>query len=76
MRGVEDEHLELKEARNQYIVGKLIKYCSELNNERGGKMVLGATEKKPRRVVVGCADWQGLYGCYVFATVGRGDRVI
>lgn len=51
MRGAEDEHLEFKEAKNQYNTEKLIRYCSALANERGGKMVLGVTDKKPRRVV-------------------------
>ena len=51
MLGVEDEHLEFKEAKNQYPTDRLIRYCSALANERGGKMVLGVTDKKPRRVV-------------------------
>lgn len=51
MRGVEDEHLEFKEARNQYSTKKLIGYCSALANERGGNMILGVTDRKPRRVV-------------------------
>ena len=51
MRGVEDEHLEFKEAKNRYSADKLVRYCSALANERGGKMVLGVTNKKPRRVV-------------------------
>lgn len=51
MLGIEDEHLEFKEAKNQYNTEKLIRYCSALANERGGKMVLGVTDKKPRSVV-------------------------
>lgn len=51
MLGVEDEHLEFKEAKNQYNTEKVIRYCSALANERGGKLVLGVTNKKPRRVV-------------------------
>ena len=51
MLNVEDEHLEFKEAKNQYSVDKLIRYCSALANEGGGKMVLGVTDKKPRSVV-------------------------
>lgn len=51
MRGAEDEHLEFKEARNQYSTQKLIGYCSALANERGGNMILGVTDRKPRRVV-------------------------
>jgi len=39
MSGVEDEHLEFKEAKNQYSATQLVRYCSALANERGGKMV-------------------------------------
>lgn len=41
----------IKEAKNQYNTEKLIRYCSALANERGGNMVLGVTNRKPRRVV-------------------------
>lgn len=51
MLGAEDEHLEFKEAKSQYSADKLIRYCSALANERGGKIILGVTDKKPRRVV-------------------------
>lgn len=51
MLGAEDEHLEFKEAKNQFNTERLIRYCSALANERGGKMVLGVTDKRPRRVV-------------------------
>ena len=47
----EDEHLECKEAKNQYDFKKLVRYCSALANEGGGKIVLGVTDKPPRRVV-------------------------
>jgi len=47
----EDEHLEFKEAKTQYDFDKLGKYCAALANEGGGKMVLGVTNKRPRRVV-------------------------
>lgn len=47
----EDEHLEFKEAKNQYDYDKLAKYCSALSNEGGGRMVLGVTDKMPRTVV-------------------------
>ncbi len=51
MLDVEDEHLEFKEAKNQFSTERLIRYCSALANERGGEMVLGVTDKRPRRVV-------------------------
>jgi len=47
----EDEHLEFKEAKNTYDSEKLVKYCVALANEGGGKIILGVTDKIPRRVV-------------------------
>lgn len=47
----ENEHLEFKEAKQQYDTAKLFRYCVALANERGGKLVLGVTDKLPRRVV-------------------------
>ena len=51
LKGREDEHLEFKEAKAQYASEKLTKYCVALANEGGGHLVLGVTDKKPRRVV-------------------------
>src|SRR5947209_804860 len=47
----EDEHLEFKEANNQFDTRKLFKYCVALANERGGRLILGVTDRYPRRVV-------------------------
>jgi ATP-dependent DNA helicase RecG len=47
----ENEHLEFKEAKNQYDTSKLFRYCVALANEGGGKLILGVTNEKPRRVV-------------------------
>jgi ATP-dependent DNA helicase RecG len=47
----EDEHLEFKEARQQFDFEKLVDYCIALANERGGKLLLGITDKRPRRIV-------------------------
>lgn len=47
----EDEHLEFKEAKNNYDYDKLAKYCAAIANEGGGKFILGITDKIPRRVV-------------------------
>jgi len=47
----ENEHLEFKEAKNNFHFEKLVKYCAALANEGGGHMVLGVTDKRPRRVV-------------------------
>ena len=53
MDGNEDEHLEFKEAKNNFHFEKLVEYCAALANEGGGKMILGISDKKPR-MVVGC----------------------
>ena len=47
----EDEHLEFKEARTQIDSDKLTRYCVAMANERGRHIVLGVTDKRPRRVV-------------------------
>ena len=57
----EGERLEFKAARNNYPVSRLIEYCVALANEGGGKIVLGATDERPRKVV----------GTSAFAEPGR-----
>lgn len=47
----EDEHLEFKEAKQNFHFDKLVKYCAALANEGGGSIVLGVTDKRPRKVV-------------------------
>lgn len=47
----ENEHLEFKEARNNFHFDKLVKYCAALANEGGGSIVLGIGDKRPRRIV-------------------------
>jgi len=47
----ESEHLEFKEAKQQYDATKLLRYCVALANEGGGCLVMGVTDKPPRRVV-------------------------
>lgn len=47
----ENEHLEFKEAKQQYDNTKLFKYCVALANEGGGFLILGVSDKLPRRVV-------------------------
>lgn len=47
----ENEKLEFKEAKTQIDSNKLYRYCVALANERGGKLILGITDKRPRRVV-------------------------
>jgi ATP-dependent DNA helicase RecG len=52
----ESETLEFKEAKTKYDFDKLVKYCSALANEGGGKMILGVTDKRPR-VVIGSSAY-------------------
>lgn len=47
----EGEHLEFKEANNQFDTRKLFRYCVALANERGGRLILGVTDRHPRQVV-------------------------
>ena len=47
----ENEHLEFKEAKQQYDTTKLMRYCVALANEGGGHLVLGVSDKRPRQVV-------------------------
>lgn len=47
----EDEHLEFKEAKNSYEFEDLVKYCVALANEKGGRFVVGVSDKLPRKVV-------------------------
>ena len=55
----ENEHLEFKEARGGFHFEKLAKYCAALANEGGGSIVLGVTDRRPRRVV-GSAAFENL----------------
>ncbi len=47
----EGEHFEFKEAKNHYDFEELCRYCVALANEGGGRMILGVTDSRPRRVV-------------------------
>lgn len=57
----EGTRLEFKEAKNNFHFEKLVDYCVALANEGGGKIVLGVTDRRPRRIV----------GTTVFAEPGR-----
>jgi ATP-dependent DNA helicase RecG len=47
----ENERVEFKEAKTDFSIEKLAKYCTALSNEGGGKLILGVTDKKPRLVI-------------------------
>ncbi|NLG83535.1 MAG: transcriptional regulator [Firmicutes bacterium] len=51
LQAQEGERLEFKEAKNQFSFDNLAKYCCALANEGGGKVILGVTDHRPRRVV-------------------------
>jgi ATP-dependent DNA helicase RecG len=47
----ENEHLEFKEAKRHFDFEELVKYAVALANECGGRIILGVTDKKPRKIV-------------------------
>lgn len=47
----ENEHVEFKEARSNFHFDKLVDYCVALGNEGGGYIILGVTDKAPRKIV-------------------------
>lgn len=47
----ESEHLEFKEAKQQFDTTKLLRYCVALANEGGGHLILGVSDRPPRKVV-------------------------
>jgi len=51
LKAREDEHLEFKEAKHNFHFETLVKYCAALANEGGGSIILGVTDRQPRRVV-------------------------
>lgn len=51
MNALEGERLEFKEAKNRYDFTELTHYLCALANEGGGRVLLGVTDKRPRRVV-------------------------
>ncbi len=51
IRGKEGENLEFKSARSNFHFDELTAYCVALANEGGGKIILGVTDQRPRRIV-------------------------
>ncbi|QLH43791.1 MAG: putative DNA binding domain-containing protein [Coxiellaceae bacterium] len=47
----ENERLDFKEAKQQYDITKLLRYCVAFANELGGHLVLGVSDERPRKVV-------------------------
>ncbi len=51
LQSKEEEHLEFKEAKHQYDIRKLKKYCNAIANECGGYLILGVDNNFPHKVV-------------------------
>jgi ATP-dependent DNA helicase RecG len=47
----ETEGLEFKEARTGFDLNRLYRYCVAMANEGGGRLILGVSDARPRRVV-------------------------
>jgi len=47
----EGSQFEFKSAKENYHFDKLVDYCVALANEGGGKIILGATDRRPRQIV-------------------------
>jgi predicted HTH transcriptional regulator len=47
----ETEHIEFKQAKNNFHFEDLAEYCCALANEGGGSIILGVTDVRPRRIV-------------------------
>lgn len=47
----EGQHVEFKEAKNQFDSDELTRYCVALANEGGGRLVFGVSNQRPRRIV-------------------------
>ena len=50
MQDAEGENLEFKAARGEFSFDKLTKYSVAIANEKGGRIILGVTDKRPRAV--------------------------
>ncbi len=47
----EIERIEFKEAKNQYDLTRLFRYCVAIANEGGGRLILGVSDERPRRII-------------------------
>ena len=51
LKAPEGEHYQFKEANNRYNFDDAVKCCCALANSGGGKLILGVTDPRPRKVV-------------------------
>src|SRR3989304_5974557 len=47
----EGSHLEFKSATGKFHLEKLVDYCVAIANEGGGKVILGVSDRRPRKIV-------------------------
>jgi len=50
IKSPENEHIEFKEAQNNFNIDKLLKYCVAIANEKGGQLILGVSNLIPRNI--------------------------
>jgi ATP-dependent DNA helicase RecG len=63
LKSPEGARFELKEARSGFSFERLVQYVVARANERGGKIIRGGTDKRPRKIV----------GTHAFAEPGRAE---
>lgn len=51
LNATEGNHFEFKEAKNRQDIAEAAKYLCAMSNHGGGRLVLGVTDKRPRKVV-------------------------
>jgi len=51
MKRHENGQLEFKEAKNNFDITKLVRYCCAFANEGSGRIILGITDQLPRKIV-------------------------
>ena len=61
LEAAEGARFKFKQAKGRYHFDELVRYCVALANEGGGKILLGVSDRRPRRVV----------GTSAFAEPGR-----
>lgn len=72
----EGARLEFKEARRRFDFDELVRYCVAMANEGGGKIVLGVTDGRPRRVIGTSAFPEpGRTEASIYQEIGRQVRV-
>jgi ATP-dependent DNA helicase RecG len=50
-RPTENEVLEFKQAKNNFSKEELLRYCVAIANEKGGHLIFGVSDRRPRQIV-------------------------